>query len=141
MDITSGLLSRDEYLRAITSAVELPALAGVRDVLVSYGFGCDCPDEQLYEEIPMPVDRLPEFVAESEAADYYRVGRDNLHLTTPGGGTEFLFCHESDVHFISDDAELVGRLKAEWSSWGWPDVVVHPGSEDQPAMGDARSGA
>ena len=130
MELASGMLSRHEYLSAIAAIVEFLRTAGVREVLVSYGFGCDCPHEQLYEPIAMPIDHLPHFVAESEAADFYRVGKDNLHVSAPGGGPEFLFCHESDIHFISEDAELVGRLKEEWSTLGYPTVVVRRGTEE-----------
>ncbi len=129
MELTSGILSRDDYLRAIVDIVEFLRAAGFRDVLVSYGFGCDCPDEELYVPVAMPIDHLPNFVAESEAVDFYRVGKDNLYVEAPGGGPGILFCHESDIHFVSEDAELVGRLRAEWSALGYLRVVEPPGAE------------
>src|SRR5947208_13960521 len=102
MELTSGILSRDEYLRAIAGIIDFMAAAGVRDFLVAYGFGCDCPDEQLYQDLPMTLDRLQPFIAEAERLDYYRVGKDNLHVKDGTGRIEFLFCHEADIHFISD---------------------------------------
>lgn len=129
MELTSGMLSRDDYLTAIAAIVEFLRAAGVRDVLVSYGFGCDCPDEQLYQPIAMPIDHLPRFVAESEAADFYRVGKDNLYVKASGGGPEILFCHEADIHFISEEVELVARLREEWSMLGYLRVAEHPGTE------------
>jgi hypothetical protein len=109
--------------------------AGVRVVLVAYGFGCDCPDEQLYQDVLMPLDRLLPFMAEAEAADYYRVGKDNLHVKDATGRIEFLFCHESDIHFISEDRELVEQLKAVWRAEGFCKVFVHLGSEWQTVNG------
>ena len=64
----------------------------------------------------MPTEYLLSFLAEPEAADFYRVGEDNAFTSTrPASGVEFLFCHELDIHFISDDAEFIRRLKAEWN--------------------------
>jgi hypothetical protein len=40
------------------------------------------------------------------------------------GRGEFLFCHESDSHFISDDRPLVERLKAEWLADGLSSMFV-----------------
>jgi hypothetical protein len=129
VELTSGILSRASYLRAVERVVEFLRSVGVTEVLVAYGFGCDCPDEQLYQDIPMPLDRLLPFMAEGERLDYYRIGRDNLHVKDGIGRAEFLFCHESDIHFLSDDAELVERLKMAWLAEGFCKMFVHLGSE------------
>src|SRR5262245_57420207 len=98
MELTSAVLSHDEYQRAVGRVVELFRSAGVRGVLVAYGFGCDCPDEQLFQDVPMPLDRLQPYIAEAEATDYYRLGNDNLHVKDADGRMELLLCHESDIH-------------------------------------------
>lgn len=129
MELTSGLLSRDDYLCAIDGVVKFLAGAGVRDVLVAYGFGCDCPDEQLYQDVPIPLDKLPSFIAHAEGLDFYRVGKDNLHIKDSKGHLEFLFCHESDIHFISEDADLIAQLKAVWLAEGHRKIPPHLGTE------------
>lgn len=135
MELTSGLLSRDDYERAVLGVVEFIRSVGVRDVLVAYGFGCDCPDDELYRDLPMPLDRLLPFLAEAEVANYYRLGRDNLHVKDGTGRIKFLFCHESDIHFISEDSKLVERLKAVWLAAGVCKLFPHLGTEWQPAGG------
>ncbi|MSR56530.1 MAG: hypothetical protein EXS05_02515 [Planctomycetaceae bacterium] len=122
MELTTGLLSRDEYLRAIVRVIEFVRLNGVSNVLVAYGFDCDCPQEQLYEDVAMPLDRLQPFIAESEAAGVYRLGQNNLHVKDTTGRIEFLFCHESDIHFVSEDRELIERLKAAWMAEGFSPI-------------------
>jgi hypothetical protein len=102
---------------------------GVRQLLIAFGFGCDCPDEQLYQDVPLALDHLQSFIAEAEAANFYRVGKDNLHVKDLAGRAEFLFCHESDIHFISENTELVERLKAEWLGEGYCNMFVHLGTE------------
>jgi hypothetical protein len=110
MELSSGILSRDEYLRAIARVIEFMAGAGVQEVSVAYGFGCDCPDEQLYQDMQMPLYRLWPFIAEAERLDYYRVGQDNLHVWDGAGRFELLFCHEADIHFISEDKALADEF-------------------------------
>lgn len=143
MELCSGVLSRSGYLRAVGRVVELLAAAEVPEVVVAYGFGCDCPDEWLYQDILIPSSRLPDFIAEAEAAGYDRVGRDNLYVGVPGGRAEFLLCHESDIHLITEDAGLADRLRAAWladghrrmfetSGGGWREVPP-PDSADGPS--------
>jgi hypothetical protein len=131
MELTSGLLSRDQYLQAIAGVVEFLAIEGVREVLVAYGFGCDCPDEQLYQDERISLDRLLPFIAEAERLDYYRVGKDNLHVKDDTGQIEFMFCHESDIHFFSEDKRLVEQLKAGWLAQGFCKILSHRGTEWQ----------
>lgn len=64
MELTSGILSRADYLRAVEVVVGFLRSAGVSELLVANGFGCDSPDEQLYQDVPMPLNRLHSFMAD-----------------------------------------------------------------------------
>ncbi|WP_435007910.1 hypothetical protein P12x_005174 [Tundrisphaera lichenicola] len=129
MELCSGILSRSEYLRAVGRVVELLATVGIPEVLVAYGFGCDCPDELLYQDVMIPSSGLPEFIVEAEAANNYRVGRDNLHVKASDGRAEFLLCHESDIHLVTEDAELFGRLRSTWMADGHREIYERNGGE------------
>lgn len=120
MEVATGVLPADAYLRAIEQLVGFLVAEGVKALEVSYGFGCDCPDE-LSQPVTMPPAGLLDFIARAVAADFYRVGRDNLHVTA--GRLELLLCHESDIHAITEDAGLCGRLVAHWQSTGVTDIV------------------
>jgi hypothetical protein len=135
VELTSGILSRADYLLAVELVVEFLRTAGVSEVLVAYGFGCDCPDDQLYQDVLIPLDRLAPFMADAEARNYYRLGKDNLHVKDGTRRIEFMFCHESDIHFISEDRELVERLKAKLLAAGFCKMFVHLGTEWQPVVG------
>lgn len=129
MELTSGPLPRDEYLRAIDGIVEFMLALDMREILVCYGFGCDWPEEQLYQCVSMLVTELSSFIADAESKDYFRVGRDNLHVTETTGRLEFVLCHEADIHFIADDFELISQLKKKWLSMGYCKVLPHLGTE------------
>lgn len=119
MEITSGPLARDVYLAAMGQVVDFLQLHGIREILVAYGWGCDCPDDQLYQDVSMPLERLQPFITESEAADYYRVAKDNLHVKDPAGRCEFLLGHESDIHLITADDELLKQMQSIWLANGY----------------------
>jgi hypothetical protein len=124
VELASGMLSQTDYLRAVERVVQFLRSFGVSEVLVAYGFGCDCSDDQLYEDVAMALDRLVPFMVEAENLHLYRIGKDNLHVKAGAGRFEFLFCHESDIHFITEDAELVERLKGLWFSDGFHDMYL-----------------
>jgi hypothetical protein len=131
MRIASGVLSRDQYLQAIEQVVEYLRSHGIRDLLVAYGWGCDCPEEQLWQDLAMPLERLQSFIAESEASSYYRVGKNDLHVKDPSGQWEFLFCHESDIHFTTEDEGLFAHIRAVWIANGYKDVYEKRGADWQ----------
>jgi hypothetical protein len=131
METASGPLTRDVYLTAIGQVVDFLRSKGIREILVAYGWGCDCPDDQLYQDVSMPLDRLQPFIAESEAANYYRVSKDNLHVKDPAGRCEFLLCHESDIHLITDDDGLFKEMQSIWLANGYQGVYEKRGADWQ----------
>ena len=108
----------------MADAVEFYRVRNVQNVFVVYGWGCDCPDAELYEDKRMPLSAFDSFVADAQSADYYRVGHDNLHFQEENGRSEFLFCHESDVHFTSEDASLVNAVQRGWRQRGFSRVAT-----------------
>ncbi len=130
MELFSGEIPPDQYIGAIDRTVQFLGEIGAEEILVAYGWGRVSPDELLYEDIRMPLSKLMSFIAESE--DRYRPGRDNLHLSDPDGRFQILLCHESDIHFVSDDPLLVERLKQKWDAEGRETYLV-PATGSDPA--------
>jgi hypothetical protein len=118
VQLVTGILSRDEYLRAAGCITEFLQSAGVPSVSVAFGFGCDCPDERLYVNVEMPLNRLIPYLLEAEAAGHYEVGKGDLHVRSGDNRFEFLFCHESDMHFPNEDGGLLQRLRRDWLAAG-----------------------
>ncbi|HEY1686380.1 MAG TPA: hypothetical protein VGG19_16565 [Tepidisphaeraceae bacterium] len=119
MEITTRYLTVDEHRSGIAAAVHFYAGKQVECVLVAYGWGCDCPDEELYQDKLMRLSDFGAFVSAAEAADYYRVSKDNLHFKDESGVSEFLFCHEADIHFTTDSAVLQEEIQALWRKLGF----------------------
>jgi hypothetical protein len=119
MEIRTDILSRDDYIRAISTIIESLTDSGMHEVLVAFGFGCDCPDEQLYEDVPMPLKGLLSHIDEAERMDHYRVAKDNLHVKDVAGRFEMLLCHEADIHFISDEKMLLDSFMVQWTVSGF----------------------
>jgi hypothetical protein len=119
MDITTRPLSPEEHRLGMADAEAFYRSRGDESVLVAYGWGCDCPDPELYQDRLVPLSRFREFVTAAEAANYYRVSKDNLHFKDTRGSSQFLFCHESDIHFTTDDLPLLEEVVRRWRSLGF----------------------
>ena len=119
MEITTRYLSPDEHRKGITAAVRFYTEKHVERVLIAYGWGCNCPDEELYQDKTIPLSEFEAFMSAAESANYYRVSKDNLHFKDESGLSEFLFCHEADIHFKTDGLSLQGEVRALWHKLGF----------------------
>ena len=124
MEIASGPLTRDVYPSAIAQVVDLLRSNGIRNLRISFGWACNCPRDQLYQDVSMPVERLQPFISESEAAGYYRMTENDLHIEDADGRCKFLLCHESDIHLITNDEGLLKQMESVWLASGLKDVYV-----------------
>lgn len=96
---------------------------GLAEVLVAYGWGCDCPDADLYQDRVIPLSDFERFVSAAESADYYRVSKDDLLVRDAAGSAAFVFCHESDIHFATDRAPLLEEIRRRWQALGFERVT------------------
>ena len=114
MEITTRILSPEEHRLGMADAEAFYRSQGVEHVLVAYGWGCDCPDSELYQDNLIPLSHFRLFTEKAENADSYRVSKDNLHFKDAGGGSEFRFCHEADIHFNAEDGSLIEEVRSRW---------------------------
>jgi hypothetical protein len=119
MEIASNIVGRDEYQRRVVQIVNFLQEVGVDQLLVSYGFGCDCPDDLLYEPTSIPTNQLLEFIQQGTALDYYRLGKDNLHICDENQMLAILLCHESDIHFITENLDSIEKIRVFCSANDW----------------------
>ena len=122
MEITTRYLSPDEHRQGIAAAVRFYNTKHIERVLVAYGWGCDCPDDEMYQDKAMPLSEFEPFLSVAEATNYYRIGKDNLHFKEESGQSEFLFCHEADIHFTTNEIVLQREVQALWQELGFQRV-------------------
>jgi hypothetical protein len=121
----TGYLSLDELEAEVIAVSEDLSAAGVETAYVTYGFGCDSYDLPQREAIPVPVGRLPWFVADGEVRGVFELGEADLDIA--GGGVTYTLCHEHDVHCAGPDGS--GLLRAVRERWRgqYPDCyAVNP---------------
>jgi hypothetical protein len=84
---------------------------------VSFGVGCALSPERLWKPLPVQTCDLPEFVQQAIATGTFTFGKADLHLDA--WDVAFTFCHESDLHFRSEDPTLIEDVRREWTERGY----------------------
>jgi hypothetical protein len=119
VEITTGTLGEDQLEFELTWAHEFFRSQHVGDLKVMYGWACNLDIDEQYKWIPLSVNELPSFIRDSVHKGIYRIGRSDLWIVDAGSRFEFLFCHESDVHFKSESAEVLVQVREIWRTRGY----------------------
>ena len=105
----------------------LPALieqhVGNELFTVMYGFGCDIHNDLIYVPMRVMPRHLPGFFRDSIAQRIFRPGAADLLIEIPTDRMTITFCHESDLHFGGNDAELIERFlsASPFSGFDYPE--------------------
>ncbi len=132
MELTTGILKVEQIKREIDTIVSLLGGRGVERVAVSYGFGCEIDTDKQYKDIYVPTDRVDGFIEETVTKGIYDWGEYDLYIKSYSPDVEFLLCHESDIHAITDNKEIFEWIKSKWLSSGY--VVRQTDDEWQELM-------
>ena len=119
VETTTRVLTIAEYRLGMAEAQRFYESVGVQNVLVAYGWSCNCPRDELYIDKLIAIDQFQRFVSAAETANYYRVGDADLYFKDESGQSAFLFCHESDIHFTAEDPGLHNQVQALWKRLGF----------------------
>lgn len=92
---------------------------------VEFGWGSNLPIERLWQPSDLTAGSLEDFVQQSEREGIYQLGRGDLVISDVQTGMTFIVCHESDLHFISDDEAMLDRVSTLWRAAGF-EVWVSP---------------
>ncbi|MCP5530353.1 MAG: hypothetical protein H7A44_07910 [Opitutaceae bacterium] len=117
-----GRPAREEAVRADFEAyIESLVATGVPLVDISFGFawGNDVyPGQWQIEHLTPSEARIR--VREVEEKKIGRIGHDDFFISIPGSGYERLYCHEADIHVISDhEHPALFEAKQLWQKRGW----------------------
>ena len=143
MKIVSGLMAPEQMLEEAHEIVALFKKLAVQDLVVWYGFGCDCEFDEQYQEIEVKTDDLLGFLSGTIARGVYLPGDADLFIESRPPSILFLLCHESDVHLETDDEQAADHFRARWSTGKDPGHekqgtawVALPSAQRLPAQGE-----
>ena len=74
--------------------------------------------DDLYQEVPLPLSGLREWIAQAAVSGIFTLGQGILHIRSQDNEIEVKLCDEADVHVIIDNAELAQEIVAEWTARG-----------------------
>lgn len=120
MEIVTGKLGRDEIVSHLPRLGGWLKSHGFDHLTVEYGWGCALALDELWKPLAMSPENLEAFISESEAKGVYRLATCDLILRGPEDKFELTLCHESDLHFASQDEDLVLRIAGLWQRERFP---------------------
>jgi hypothetical protein len=119
MRIGSGPITSSQVLDEAPEIAKLLRLSGIDDVVVYYGWGSRLEINQLWTPIHVKVEDLPGFVRDSVEQGIFSPGNSDLIIEDKDGTLTFLFCHESDIHLMTKNQELIDETKRHWREKGY----------------------
>lgn len=119
MKIQTGLLNIDQLKTELEIVIDRFKSKNVQQVTVMYGFDCELDQDELYKEITIDVNDINTFIKRSENEGIYKFGDNDFYIMAKPIDMEFLFCHESDVHFTSSDNGIFAQIEQEWEHEGY----------------------
>lgn len=92
---------------------------GQTDLDVMFGVGYRDHDKAWASSF-LRLDELDEFPRRNEVEHLFGYGDTDLFISFgPEKKNYFLLCHESDIHFRSEQADLLRIVKHHWIGKGW----------------------
>jgi len=119
MEIITQTLTTEQIRNELGYIVDFFRAHGTEELTVRYGWSCNLPMDELWQDIATTAEGLPRLVERSIADGLYPIGDADLFIRDRPGRVEFLLCHESDVHCESTDMEIVEQVKQQWQKRGY----------------------
>lgn len=90
---------------------------GVSEVSVMFGYGCG--DELEWTTRQTRTAEVVSVLDDAIRDKNYELGENDVHLFDADRNLRIEFCHESDIHAESEDAELIERIQMRWLQLGF----------------------
>jgi hypothetical protein len=108
-----------QLLEEVPEIVKLLASSGIDNLVVEYGWGCKLEPGELWQDIDVRLPDLPAFIQGSIEKGIYSPGQADLVLQDRDRTFECLFCHESDIHLVTDHDGLITEATRRWMDKGY----------------------
>jgi hypothetical protein len=112
-ELTTGYLSFEQLEAEVLSIVDDLKSFAIGTVYLTFGCGSQADASVQWQDIPVPVDRLAAFVAESEDTGLFELGEADLFIRAEG--LEFLLCHERDIHCSGEESPRLAAVRRRWA--------------------------
>ncbi|HKW96567.1 MAG TPA: hypothetical protein VJN43_02490 [Bryobacteraceae bacterium] len=74
--------------------------------------------DELWQPIAISPAQLQTFITRSETQGIFSLGASDLIIQDAKGDIIFTLCHESDIHFVSDNSSFVDQVLKLWQGQG-----------------------
>ena len=118
MEFRTQVLTATQWEQEIDGLVRFLQDKGKHELIVSYGWGCDLDMNDLYQEIPLPLSGLREWITQATVSGIFTLGEGTLHIRSQDNEAKFEICHEMDIHLTTNNPELAQEIGAEWAGHG-----------------------
>ena len=119
MTCVTGPLTPVQILDEVPEIVKLLQSSGIENLRVEYGWGCKLETSRLWQDIEVRLQDLVAFIRNSIEEGIYSPGQADLVLQDRDRTFECLFCHESDIHLVTDDDGLITQATRRWLDKGY----------------------
>lgn len=119
MTCVTGRLTPAQLLDEVPEIVKLIQTTGIKHLVVEFGSGCKLEPNQLWQEIDVGLIDLVAFVQDSIEKGIFSPGQADLVLQDRDRSFECVFCHESDIHLMSDDNAIITGATRRWMDKGY----------------------
>ena len=95
--------------------------------MVSYGWGCDLDMDDLYQEVPLPLSHLREWIEQSTESGVFTLGESILHIYSQDREISVELGDEGDIHVTTENKELTQEVAFGWAARGitYYEVAAH----------------
>lgn len=131
MELVTEDLTPLRWAQEIDHLAEFMQVAGKHELTVSYGWGCDLDMDDLYQEVPLPLSGLREWIEQSTASGIFTLGESMLHIYSQDREISIDIGNEGEVHLTIDNAELAQKVASGWTARSITYYEVGP--KQQPA--------
>ena len=117
-EIVTNPLTLEQLEESIPPITDILMTLGT-PINVEYGWGCNLPTDQLWQTIQMDLSHLREFIEMSRKNRILDLGASDLHVSDLDRRWNFKLCHESDLHFVSSNRQILEDVATMWDRMGF----------------------
>lgn len=103
-------------LEELSSFCQVSAANGTGPAILMFGWDSNLPIDEMWQDIPLPVEDIVDYVRAAEQAGTITVGKSGIFVKADG--LEITLCHEGDLHIEAEVAAAQPFL-ARWESKGF----------------------